>query len=306
MSVSQTSSADNVKLGVAVILVTDLGLSLGDAAIKSLSADFVLWQIFVLRSVFAVPALIAIIIWRTGAASLIPRHIGWVALRSLMLASMWVAYYASLPHLELGVAAAAYNTLPIFITLFAALFIGDRIGPVGWGAIFLGFAGVLLILRPEASGFNGYALLPLAAAILYALAMILTRTKCRGEHPLVLALSLNVTFVVVGLLATLAIAATGGPAETGATNSFLVGEWSNMGGWEWFSMALLAVAALFGSVGAAIAYQIAPPATVATFDFSYLGFSALWGMLFFAETLDAVTIIGIAMIVVAGVLAVRR
>ena len=71
-------------------------------------------------------------------------------------------------------------------------------------------------------------------------------------------------------------------------------------------MALLAVAALVGSVGAAIAYQIAPPATVATFDFSYLGFAALWGMLFFAETLDGVTIIGIVMIVVAGVLAVRR
>ncbi|HVR66225.1 MAG TPA: DMT family transporter [Verrucomicrobiae bacterium] len=306
MSVSQTSSADNVRLGIAVILVTDLGLSLGDAAIKALSADFVLWQIFALRSVFSVPALVAIIVWRTGAASLMPRHLGWAALRSLMLASMWVAYYASLPHLELGVAAAAYNTLPIFITLFAALFIGDRIGPIGWGAIFVGFAGVLLILRPEASGFNAYALLPLAAAVLYALAMILTRTKCRGEHPLVLALSLNVTFVVVGLLATLAIAATGGPVDTGVNNSFLLGAWSSMGETEWISMALLAVAAVIGSVGAAVAYQIAPPATVATFDFSYLGFAALWGVLFFAEILDVVTIIGIVMIVVAGVLAVRR
>ena len=306
MSVSQTSSADNVRLGIAVILVTDLGLSLGDAAIKALSADFVLWQIFALRSVFSVPALVAIIVWRTGAASLMPRHLGWAALRSLMLASMWVAYYASLPHLELGVAAAAYNTLPIFITLFAALFIGDRIGPIGWGAIFVGFAGVLLILRPEASGFNAYALLPLAAAVLYALAMILTRTKCRGEHPLVLALTLNVTFVVVGLLATLAIAATGGPVDTGVNNSFLLGAWSSMGETEWISMALLAVAAVIGSVGAAVAYQIAPPATVATFDFSYLGFAALWGVLFFAEILDVVTIIGIVMIVVAGVLAVRR
>jgi len=306
LSVSQTSSADNVRLGIAVILVTDLGLSLGDAAIKALSADFVLWQIFALRSVFSVPALVAIIVWRTGAASLMPRHLGWAALRSLMLASMWVAYYASLPHLELGVAAAAYNTLPIFITLFAALFIGDRIGPIGWGAIFVGFAGVLLILRPEASGFNAYALLPLAAAVLYALAMILTRTKCRGEHPLVLALSLNVTFVFVGMLATLAIAATGGPVDTGVNNSFLLGAWSSMGETEWISMALLAVAAVIGSVGAAVAYQIAPPATVATFDFSYLGFAALWGVLFFAEILDVVTIIGIVMIVIAGVLAVRR
>jgi drug/metabolite transporter (DMT)-like permease len=184
LSLSQTSSADNVKLGVAVILVTDLALSLSDAAIKSLSTGFVLWQIFVLRSMIAIPFLIAVIRSRPGAKTLVPCRIGWVALRSLMLTFMWVAYYAALPHLELGIAAAVYYTLPIFITLFAALFIGDSIGPIGWGAVFLGFSGVLLILKPDASGFNVYALLPLASAILYALAMILTRTKCRGESPL--------------------------------------------------------------------------------------------------------------------------
>jgi len=67
------------------------------------------------------------------------------------------------------VAAATLYTLPLFITLFAAVFIGDRIGTKGWVAVFLGFGGVLLILRPEAGGFNAYALLPLVAAILDAL-----------------------------------------------------------------------------------------------------------------------------------------
>ena len=79
-----------------------------------------------------------------------------------------------------------FYTLPIFITLFAALFIGDRIGLMGWGSVLLGFAGVALILKPTPNGFNGYALLPLVSAILYALTVILTRTKCREEHPLVL------------------------------------------------------------------------------------------------------------------------
>lgn len=306
MSVAQGTGSDNVKVGVAVILAANLALSLGDAAIKFLSANFVLWQIFVLRAVFAVPLLVAIIVWRSGAASLVPRRIGWAALRSLLLCFMWVAYYACLPHLELGIAAAAYNTLPIFITLFAALFIGDRIGPVGWVAIFLGFAGVLLILRPEASGFNWYALLPLAAAVLYALAMILTRTKCRGEQPLVLSLNLNVTFAVVGLLATLGISVTPGLDSETVGNSFLMGEWAGMGGTEWLAMAVLAAIAIIGSIGAAVAYQVAPPATIATFDFSYLGFSALWGILFFAEVLDFVTILGMILIVVAGVMAVRR
>ncbi len=58
-----------------------------------------------------------------------------------------------------------------------------------------------------------------------------------------------------------------------------------MGKTEWFTTALLAVAVFIGSVGAAIAYQVGPPATVATFDFAYVGFAGLWGVLFFAEVL---------------------
>jgi drug/metabolite transporter (DMT)-like permease len=303
---SDSSGHDNVRLAVAVILATDLALSLGDAAIKRISADFVLWQIFVLRSIIAIPILIAVIHLRSPSASLAPRQLGWVVLRSLMLTLMWVAYYSALPHLALGIAAATYYTLPIFITLFAAIFIGDRIGRMGWGAVLLGFAGVLLILKPEAEGFNGYALMPLVSAILYALAMILTRTKCREENPLVLSLNLNVSFIAIGLFATLLASIVGTPLADAKGASFLFGEWSVMGKTEWLTMALLAAAVIIGSVGAAIAYQLGPPATVATFDFAYVGFAGLWGVLFFAEVLDGVTIIGMALIVAAGVLAVRR
>jgi drug/metabolite transporter (DMT)-like permease len=303
---SDSSGGDNVRFAVAVILATDLALSLGDAAIKLISADFVLWQIFVIRSIIAIPILIAVIRLRSRSASLAPRRLGWVALRSLMLTLMWVAYYSALPHLALGMAATTYYTLPIFITLFAALFIGDRIGPMGWGAVLLGFAGVLLILKPEADGFNGYALLPLVSAILYALAMILTRTKCREENALVMSLCLNVSFVAIGLLATLLIAMVSGPTDEAQGKSFLFGEWSIMGKTEWLTMALLAAAVIIGSVGAAIAYQVGPPATVATFDFAYVGFAGLWGVLFFAEVLDGATIIGMVLIIAAGVLAVRR
>ena len=183
------SVRDNVRLAVAAVLGSNLALSLSDAAIKLISADFVLWQIFVIRSIIAIPLLIAVIRLRSRSTSLAPRHFGWVALRSLMLTFMWVAYVSALPHLALGVAAITLYTLPIFITIFAALFIGDRIGLMGWGSVLLGFAGVLLILKPTPDGFNGYALLPLVSAILYALAMILTRTKCREENPLVLSLS---------------------------------------------------------------------------------------------------------------------
>jgi drug/metabolite transporter (DMT)-like permease len=297
---------DDVRLAVAAVLASNLALSLNDATIKLISEHFVLWQIFIIRSSIAIPLLIAVIRLRSRLTPMVPLHFGWVTLRSLMLTFMWVAYVSALPHLPLGVAAITLYTLPIFITLFAALFIGDRIGLMGWGSVLLGFAGVLLILKPTPDGFNGYALLPLFSAILYALAMILTRTKCREENPLVLSLNLNFSFVAIGLLATLLIAMVGGSIDHLQGKSFLFGEWSTMGTAEWLTMALLAAAAIIGSVGAAIAYQVGPSATVATFDFSYVGFAALWGFLFFAEVLDGVTLAGMALIIVAGVLAVRR
>ena len=306
LNASKSPSGDNVRLGVAAILATVLAMSLGDAAIKLLSTNFVLWQIFVLRSVIAIPVLIALIKIRSRTASLLPRRPGWVALRSLMLSLLWVAYYAALPHLPLGVAAATLYTLPLFITLFAAIFLGDRVGSKGWSAVALGFLGVLLILKPETGGFNAYALLPLVAAILDSSAMILTRTKCRTESPLVLSLSLNFVFVSVGLVASLLATILGGAVDGTGDVSFLSGERVPMGSTEWVAMALLATASLIASIGVSVAYQVGPPATIATFDFAYVGFAGFWGILIFAEIPSTTTIAGIGLIVAAGIVAVRR
>jgi len=306
MALSAPAQGDNIPLAIAVILLTVLALSLGDALIKQTSTSFILWQIFVLRSVIAIPVLLAVIRYRDASMSLIPRVIGWTSLRSLMLTFMWVAYYASLPHLELSIAAAAYYTLPIFITLFSALLTGEKVKRIGWIAIFLGFVGVLLILKPAAGDFNFYALLPLISAILFALAMILTRTKCRDENPLILSFALNISFIVVGLAASLLIlpieeAGPGAPAR-----SFLIGPWIPMGMNEWMAMTLLATSILVGSIGAAIAYQTGPSSIVATFDFAYVGFASIWGLIFFGEVPDVVALIGMTMIVGAGILSVRR
>lgn len=217
-----------------------------------------------------------------------------------------MAYYTALPHVALSVAAAVFYTLPLFITLFAALFIGEKVGVQGWIAVFLGFCGVLLILKPQAEDFNTYALLPLISAILYAFAMILTRTKCKNESPLILSFALNVSFICVGVLATCLIWIWAPlSAETG-TYQFLLGDWISLGAQEWLAMALLAAAIIIGSVFAAVAYQAGPSSIVSTFDFSYLAFAALWGFVFFAEVPDAVTGAGIALVAFSGVLAVRR
>lgn len=304
-SKERMTQINNVPRAIFAVVFAVLALSLGDAVIKSISVSFPLWQLYVLRSVIALPVLVAFTKLRHPKTKLMPNSIGWVGVRSFLLASMWVAYYSALPHLQLSVAAAAYYTLPLFITLFSGLLVGERVGIVGWFAICLGFAGVVVMLRPDTSGISVYATLPILAAVLYALAMILTRTKCQNESPYVLSAALNVMFIVMGLGATAVLIISDLGVDIVAQNTFLLSSWISLGGKELIALAVLALSILIGSIFAAIAYQSAASSTVASFDYSYLAFSMMWGLIFFAEFPDMLTIIGIVMIATGGIISVR-
>lgn len=71
-------------------------------------------------------------------------------------------------------------------------------------------------------------------------------------------------------------------------------------------MALLAAAILIGSIGAAIAYQNGPSALIGTFDFAYVRFAVVWGMVFFADVPDTTSTLGMLLIVGAGMLSLRQ
>ncbi|WP_244935015.1 DMT family transporter [Acuticoccus sediminis] len=295
---TRTDGSDNVALAVATILVVCLALSLGDAIIKSVAASFAMAQIFVLRSVLVLPVLLVIGALRGQQVLTLDPY---ALLRSLCLTVMWVAYYAALPHLPLAVAAAAYYTLPLFITLFSAALGLERIGARGWIAVAMGFAGVLVVLRPGAAAIDPWTLVPLLSAMLYAAAMIITRTRLRHAAPVALAVNLNATFVVAGLAATAL-----NLAGVTAADNFMLAPWTVMGPREWGAIAILAAVMIGSSVGTAFAYQTGPASVLGTFDFSYVAYAVLWGILFFGDVPDAVTFLGIATIVAAGILAVRR
>ena len=115
---------------------------------------------------------------------------------------MWIAYYAALPLISLSAAAVAFYTAPLFMALLSRSLIGEPVGPLRWLGIVLGFVGVLIVLRPGGDTFSAAALLPVLAALFYALAAIVTRARCAGERPLVLALGLNLGLLVAGLIAS--------------------------------------------------------------------------------------------------------
>ena len=295
---------DRIALGIGMILASVLTMAFADAVVKLVSADLTVWQVFVARSLVAIP-IILLLLFRAGLG-LGWRAPAWTLLRSALLVLTWLAFYASLPVLSLSVAAVAVYTNPIMTALLSAAMIGEPVSGRQWGGVLLGFLGVIAILKPGTDAFSWFTLLPLLAAACYALAMVLTRSKCQDEAPLALALAVHGSFVVTGLIATGLLMLIGLSTEAKEAYPFLLGDWAPMGLSAWGLMTLLGVLSAAYFVGVAIAYQVAPPSIIATFDYAYLVSAALWGFVFFAERPDLLTICGMILITIAGLLVALR
>lgn len=298
---------DRTTFGVTLVVVAVFLMSIQDTLIKHFSADVSLWQLFTLRGSFAVPLLIVAAsatgrrreIW-SGAIQ------KWSMLRSALLVLMLAGMYASLPFLSLSVVAAGIYTAPVFVTLLSAYAINEPVGKRGWFAIGLGFTGVLVILQPGTDAFSYWTLLPVFGGFLYASSNIITRSKCQSVTPASLSLSLQMAFLLVGVV--LSVAILWWPPSAALTDSapFILRAWSNISTTEWALFSGLSVFAIAISMSLAGAYQLGRPSVVATFDYSYLIFVALWDYLFFATAPSVTTTLGITLIVLAGLLAVRR
>jgi drug/metabolite transporter (DMT)-like permease len=298
------ASADHVKrpaLAVAVIIITVFAMAFADAIVKAVSSLMPLWQVFVVRSLIAIP-LITLVAFLGPATRLRPLSLRWTLLRSFLLVLMYIAIYAAIPVLSLSAIAASLYTGPLFIAIFSALMIGEPVGPGRWAAIILGFIGVLFIIRPGGDTFSWAALIPVAAAVFYALAAVITRAKCPDENPVVMALGLNYALLATGMIASASLLLLNLAPETQALYPFLVGDWISMTDREWAVLTVLALLIVGIGVGLAKAYQSGPPAVIATFDYSYLIFAAFWSFIFFGEVPDRFTMIGIGLIFCSGLL----
>lgn len=300
MAGSELERPQRTALGIIIILASVLTMAFADAVVKLVSADLTLWQVFVARALVALPILLLLL--RLTGVGLTLKAPKWALIRSGLLVLTWLAFYASLPVLSLSVAAVAVYSNPIMIALLSAAVIGEPVSGRQWLGVLLGFLGVVAILKPGSEAFSWFTLLPLLAAALYAVAMVLTRSKCQAEAPLALAFTLQLFFLIAGLMATAVLWLLGLGAETQSAFPFLLGDWAPMGLETWGLMALLGALSAAYFVGVARAYQIAAPSIIATFDYAYLISAAVWGFLFFAETPDRLTVGGMVLITAAGLL----
>ncbi|MEM7168526.1 MAG: DMT family transporter [Pseudomonadota bacterium] len=307
-TVSLQSKPQHVLRGVVLIVTAMFVTSLQDVIFKLFSSQMPLGQIFALRALLALPLIFLLARWRgfPAAALLADAFKPWALLRALFYTLCFLAFYAALPFLSLSTVGAANYVAPIFVALLSAYAIAEPVGARGWIAVFVGFAGVLALLQPGSDAFSPWALLPLLGALFYALGNVTTRTKCQST-PLITMVTAVTLVMLCGGLAVSAATFVSQPAED-LVRAYpsLLGSWSMPSAADWLILGLLSFLTIVIAFGIAGAYQVAPPSTVATFDYSYLVFAALWDIVIFQIWPAWTTVLGMSMIACAGIMVFRK
>lgn len=223
--------------------------------------------------------------WRLPLA-----HWRWQVARGAALAVTMICYFAAITLLPLAEVIALNMTAPLFTTLGAALFLGERIGRGRWVAIFTGFAGALLVAAPDplAPGHSPLGVaLAVASAVLGALELLLLKVLA-GRSP-------TWTNVVWATLAmTLASAGPALPVWTPPSVEALA----------W--LLGLAVAATLGQASVTRAFYWSEVAPVMTATFLQLVLATIAGWLVFGETLGPTTMAGAVLILAANLSMLRH
>lgn len=284
------ASAGMIVLGMAII-------GLNDNFVRFIAPHGGLWQFQAVRSAVAVPFLLAVMIWNGTAFRIV--SVSGLLWRTLAMTASIFLYFATIPIIPIAHVGAGLFTAPIWVLVWSVLLFRLRVGPWRIGAIFLGFLGVVLILRPESGAFSAWVLLPLAGGALYGLANLLTRERCRAESTSVVTLVFFVAMGIAGLVVSAGLSFADLPQARGDAAFLLMGwKWASAPFWFWSSVQ--AVLALAGVALINRGYLGAETSAVAVFEYSYLIFAGFWGWVLWSQNLAPRDLAGIGLIITAG------
>ncbi len=275
--------------GILLALAAYATYAWSDAAIKALGGSLTVFEIGFYQMAIAGALLLLtrpdghgwLDFWRM-------RHPLAVQARALIGSVAAVVSIFAFTSIPLAEVYAIVFLSPLFVTMLSAIFLKEEVGPWRWFAVALGFAGVLLVVRP---GFRVLELGHLAAlgiALMSATSAILTRSLAQRER-----MTTIVGYVLFYSIALNAVA-------MGATTARLPG---------WQEAALLIAAGACAASGHLLllrAARFTEANRIAPAHYSQIGWAVLLGALFFGEKPDAWTIVGLAVIASAGLLTLAR
>ncbi|MGI9426408.1 MAG: DMT family transporter [Hyphomicrobiaceae bacterium] len=265
-----------------------------DAIAKLLAGVISAGQIAWTRFFFQVILLAPMVVWRRNLT--FDRMLWAHAARGVLIAVATLMFFTALKVMPLADAIAIFFVQPFVVTLLAAIFLGEAFGWRRMLAIAFGFAGALLIIKPSYDAFGTTALLPIGTALSFACYVVLTRWLTRSEP----ASKMQFLAGVFGLL-TMTVALTFGQLNDIAN---LTPVWPSV--YAWGLLALLGAIATVGHILVVMAFDRAPVAVLAPFQYLEIISATMLGLIIFGDFPDALTWLGIAIIVSSGLFVFYR
>ena len=252
-----------------------------DTIIKAMGQNMTAFQVIFTAALCALPFILLRAFWGEGTVSLRPVLPGITLARVVIILVNAVFVSYSFAHLELSEAYSIFFCMPLMITVLAVPFLGEKLDTIRIIAVLVGFAGVLVALRPGSEALKFAHLTALIGASMGALNSLLLR-KAGGREKASVMLLYPALAQVVALGALMPM--------------FWVPMTTGMWGAAWAVGALSTVA----GVMIIAAYAQAPAAVAAPMQYSQIIWGAFYGWLLFSETMDFYRALGITIIVGAG------
>lgn len=251
---------------------------------RELTAEMSVFQAMALRSIICAAVLTAIAA-RLGFASVATGRIRLHLARSAAHYAGTYAWIFGISVLPLAVVFSIEFTTPIWTAILGALFLHERFTRWRTAGIALGFAGILVILRPGAEMIDTAALVVLAAAWCYAATYAFTRALAATESPLTIIFWMNLIQLPMGLAPALPVWVAPSPDA-----------------WPW--IAAMGVSGLTSHWCISHAMRHADAALVAPMDFLRLPLIAVIGWLLYAESLNPFVLAGGVLIFAGNMLSI--
>ena len=269
-----------VMRGIVLMCLSTIAFSIMHGLVRFVSEVLPPFQIAFFRNIFGLAFLLPLLM-RSRFAILRTKQIGLHALRGVINMAAMLMFFTALAISPIAKVTALGFTAPIFMAILAVLVLGERFRIYRWSAIFLGFVGMLIILRPGLVAIDTGALLVIGSAVLWAIAMIIIKIQSRTESSLTIVAYMGIFLGVFSI----------GPA---------VWVWQPFGSQ---TLGLMVLIGLFGSIAQmAISGSLKETDSTALmpFDFLKLIWTAIIGVWFFAEVPDIYTWVGASVIFLSG------
>jgi drug/metabolite transporter (DMT)-like permease len=266
--------------GIGLMLAGIFLFSLNDALGKWLVATFSVGELLLIRSA-AAAVLLAPFVWRAGIAVFAAAPRPGLQLLRLCFSTAEVAFFFwAVAYLPLADVVTFYLAGPIYVTALSAWLLGEDVGWRRWTAVLIGFAGVIVALRPSPATFTLPALIALAGSLFFALLMILTRMLRETSD----------TVLVTGQIATTGL--FGAVAAPFA--------WVMPSPRDFLLLCLFGVVSIVALACINRSLKLAPASVVVPYQYTMIMWAIVLGYLVFDDRPDPAMLVGAAIIVAAG------